>query len=82
MAEEYVYMDEDGERVTCDSCDYPAPLAEFYGNHLCALCANTKAGDTVDQAGPDYAVLRAICYVGNAILDRLPPKEHDLAGLP
>ncbi len=63
----------------CDSCGYETKTAEYawdsvHGQptpepmNLCALCAGTQAGNTVQYPHENKDILRAICHVGNAVL--------------
>lgn len=75
----------------CDCCQYETPNLKSYRPNvgswnmserwLCALCAGTMVS-TWDgyRQQHDYGILQAmktICYVGNAILDRLPPARAE-----
>lgn len=63
----------------CQACGYKTEVKEYdiQGEklELCELCAGTPSGNAA--AFPDYyrenttAILRTICYVGNAILNKL-----------
>ena len=69
------------KRGECDSCDFRTSLLRYsnmgpnkYEKWLCELCAHTMAGTALDfpeQYAHNNDVLKAICYVGNTILERI-----------
>lgn len=66
MALEYTLRDNGGEAACCDSCDFPAPLAEFRGDPgrpsrmLCEFCSTTLASRYTEYPSADLFVqLRA-----------------------
>lgn len=72
---------------TCEGCNFATAQLEDYGTGalasssefrpahkwLCSLCANTYAGSAVQypRQYPERNVLFTICYIGNAILQKL-----------
>jgi hypothetical protein len=72
----------------CDACGYSTELEEFSRDincpedkergplQLCELCANTASGNSIQYPHEDSGILRALCYVGNRLLD--PRKEVTL----
>lgn len=77
--------EENDEEPQCQSCGSTGvPLTAYTSFRmsrlkgaskiLCALCANTKAGNAHEypEQYPDRDVLQIICYVGNEILKALP----------
>lgn len=72
----------DGERVVCDACQYPAPVAEFSPKplssdreprHFCEFCATTFVSNTHDYPTQysDGASAQAIAHAFNALVDGL-----------
>jgi hypothetical protein len=56
----------------CDGCGFWPVGLTAYGqgvrlSWLCELCAHTPTGALI-HGSPDRALLRTICYVGNAVL--------------
>lgn len=77
---DYTYKKhDDGSCYGCDSCGYLVPLKVFdhqlFGElskyHLCWLCANTFAGVSLFYSKEDRQTLSTICFIGNAILEKL-----------
>jgi hypothetical protein len=42
---------------------------------LCDLCANTYAGNTLQYPRDNADILKAICYVGNSIIEEIRKKK-------
>lgn len=66
----------------CDCCGYKTKLSKYERDRtkedpkpdpmfICALCAGTYAGDTLQYPKESADVLKTICYVGNAILHEI-----------
>jgi hypothetical protein len=80
MALEYKLRDNDGEPACCDSCDFPAPTAEFdwtptSGKHgkphrlLCEFCSTTMTSRYTEYPCSDeYGLMRAEVWRANAAL--------------
>lgn len=69
----------------CGSCSFPTKALEPYRHKfddwtwMCRLCAGTDAGNAAQypQANPPgvNAMLRTVCYVGNAIMEELRKRQ-------
>jgi len=70
----------------CDCCTFKTKTLKWYqssrlpfsknaGKWLCDLCANTMTGTYIDfpeqNRGPEIAIMKCVCYVGNAILQEI-----------
>jgi hypothetical protein len=80
---EYESDDVNAEKLVCESCEYPAPVARFEqldseddegfkSALLCELCASTMASRAKRYPSlydeQTRVILQATCYVGNAII--------------
>lgn len=89
--ERYKYMtdtDVEGKYRKCDSCNYPAPLAEFTMSTagpkrgeramLCEICAGTQIGLAYEyphQYENQAETLRVVGFVANMILHEIRKLE-------
>lgn len=74
----------------CDACGYPTPALTFHEPvtvqepaWLCAVCAATPIGEAfrspnLSRFAGQHEVLRALGFIANLILDRLPPAFPDV----
>lgn len=46
--------------------------------HYCDLCAGTETSTRGRSGGPEAALLRAVCYIGNALLLELRSQNTQL----
>lgn len=87
---EYRMRVEDGETVQCDSCNFPAPTAEYkWGpsaegkarpmRMLCEFCATTLASRHTESTsyGGDLAILRAEIWRAAACVYNMAQAKND-----
>ena len=78
-------MEDKPKPEVCESCDFDtADLEHFPGGPglkekwICKLCAGTVAGNLLNDSRAygheSAAILRTICYVGNAIIQSIEKK--------
>lgn len=60
----------------CESCGFETGELEQHGDGwYCRLCAGTMASRESRYPSPNTNVLRAICFVGNAIIAEIRGKR-------
>lgn len=80
---------EEGETVTCDSCDYPAPVAEFDWTPsvkhnrrpmrlLCEFCSTSMAANHTEFPARDehQMIIRDIWKAAGSIANFLTKKDQ------